>query len=82
VDNQNGTIGMSAIARDQDGNVLAMVCGGRQYIKDPIMAEALVIYKAVELSNLLALQSFILEGNAINVVHVLNQEELCRGEYG
>jgi hypothetical protein len=72
VDNQNSTIGMGAIARDQDENVLAMVYGGRQYIKDPIMAEALAVYEAVELSSLLALQSFILKGDAINVVHVLN----------
>ena len=49
VDSQNAKVGMGAIARDQHGNVLAMVCGGRLHITDPIMAEALALSEAVEL---------------------------------
>jgi ribonuclease HI len=82
VDSPNGKVGMGAIARDQNGNVIAMVCGGRQYVTDPVMAEALALCEAVELSNRVAAQKLILEGDAATVIHAVNQVELCRGEYG
>ena len=37
MDSPNGKVGMGAIARDKNGNVIAMVCGGRQYVTDPVM---------------------------------------------
>ena len=36
----------------------------------------------MELSNRLAMQELILEGDAIIVVQAMNQEELCREDYG
>jgi hypothetical protein len=73
---------VGAIARDQNGNVIAMVCGGRQYVTDPVMAEAPALCEVVELSNWVATQKLILEGDAATMIHAVNQVEPCRGEYG
>ena len=72
VDSLNGRVGMGVIARDQNGSVIAMVCGGRQYVTDPVMAKALALCEAVELSYQVATQKLILEGDAITMIHALN----------
>jgi ribonuclease HI len=59
-----------------------MTSAQQESIDDPSLAEVLAAHKAIELCNSLGIQDCILEGDALEVVNAINQEEPCKGTYG
>jgi ribonuclease HI len=47
----------------------------RPYIYDPVMAEAMAVWMAVELVGQLGFSNFILEGDSLEVVKAMQREE-------
>jgi hypothetical protein len=75
-------MGVGVIARDHDGQALAMFCANKEGVQDPTMAEAIVVWEAVELALRLGIQSLILEGDALEIVPMLKKEGDCGMIYG
>jgi hypothetical protein len=79
VDKEGGRIGMGVIARDSVGEVVVMNSVLMDFVQDPSLAEALAARQAVELSLAMGLKNCIFEGDALEVIKAINQEEPCRG---
>ncbi|XP_059462103.1 uncharacterized protein LOC132191108 [Corylus avellana] len=77
-----GKIGMGAIVRDHSGKVIAMTSGPREFVNDPSLVEALAAREAVDLSISLGFQNCILEGDELELINAITQDEPCRGTYG
>jgi hypothetical protein len=77
VELQKNMMGIGVIARDHEGNVLAMLCTKKEHISDPTMAEAVVAWRAVNLARRLDLQSIMLEGDALEIVQALQEDKGC-----
>lgn len=75
-------MGVSVIARDHEGKVLATLCSSKPYITNPTVADAFFAWKAVEFGRDLGIQNTILEGNALDIVHALRKEEQSWSRYG
>ena len=58
-------MGIGVIARDHHGSAIAMLCASKEYIFDPIMAEVVVAWRAVELACILDLQGIMLEDDSL-----------------
>lgn len=70
-------MGVGAIVRDSKWNVFAYLCIYKPYIADPTIDEAYAVWKVVEFSRDLGFQNFIIEGDALEVVHALRKEGRC-----
>jgi hypothetical protein len=79
VDKEGGRIGMGVIARDSVGEVVVMNSVPMDFVQDPSLVEALAARQAVELSLAMGLENCIFEGDALEVIKAINQEEPCRG---
>ncbi|XP_059434317.1 uncharacterized protein LOC132167380 [Corylus avellana] len=82
VDVSQKRMGMGIAIRDHGGELLAAYCATRDYITDAATAEALTAWQAVEISQSLGLEKVVLEGDAMEVVKVLRNEEVWLGSYG
>jgi hypothetical protein len=82
IDKTRKKMGVSVIARDHEGKVLATLCSSKPYITNPIVADAIFAWKAVEFGKDLGIQNIILEGNALDIVHALLKEEQFWSRYG
>ena len=81
MDRVNRKIGMGIIAKDYEGRVISMSCGPRHHISDPPMVEVLACREAVQLGRSLGGRSFILDGDALEVVSALKEEDSI-GSFG
>jgi hypothetical protein len=59
-----------------------MLCETVDHIQDPAIAESLAARRGVELGLSLGLRKIILEGDALEIVGVLNKEGVSYGKYG
>lgn len=75
-------IGMGIIVRDREGRTIATISEAKNYVTDPVVGEALAAREAVELGTLLGMRVIILEGDALEVVNTINQDEPSKGLYG
>jgi hypothetical protein len=82
VDRERGKIEMGIIARDHSGRVLVMRSAPKQWVNEPLLAEALATREAIELGNSLRLNVCILEGDSLEMVSAINHVEPCRGHMG
>ena len=82
LDGEHKLMGIGIVVRDHEGSVLAAMCSTKDYITDPGNAKALAAWHVVELSMRLGLVRVMLEGNALRVINVFNQEEQWMGSYG
>ena len=71
VDSHRRRIRIGAIVRDHSGVVLAMLSETMASIRDPATAEALAARRGVELYKSLGIMKLILEGDALQIVQVL-----------
>jgi hypothetical protein len=71
VDSQGRRIGIGAIVRDHNGEVLAMLCETMAFINDPVTAEALAARRGAELCQSLGILKLVLEGDALQIVQAL-----------
>jgi hypothetical protein len=74
-------MGIGVIIRDHNGAILAALVASKQYIIDPTTVEALVAWKMVELCVSMDCNSVILEGDSMEVVQALRNEEVSWGRY-
>lgn len=75
-------MGMGVVVRDHGGELLATQCATKDFITDPRTAEAYAAWRAVELSSQLGLQRIVLEGDALEIVNVLKNDEVWLGSFG
>ena len=64
-------IGLGIIAHDHTDQVLAVFVASRQYIIDPIAAEALATWKMAEICVFMGFQEVHFEGDSLDVVQAL-----------
>jgi ribonuclease HI len=75
-------MGVGIVIRDHMGVVRAAMCLSKPYVSDPVVAEALGAREAVELCRKLGLQSFLLEGDAKEIVSEIASGGASVGKYG
>ena len=73
---------MGFIVRDFSGKVIAMTNVPMEFVQDSSMAKALAVCQAVEFNLALGMKNCIFEGDALEVIRAINQEERCMGVYG
>jgi len=83
VDIKQGQIALGIIARDWEGQVLVAQSTTRQFIVEPLFAEALAALHVVIFSKEIGFTQIMLEGDAIQIVREINSEssQLRRNEH-
>jgi len=74
-------VGVGIIARDHRGKVLASTCSIQRYIADPATAKAWGARKGVDFGRFLGYSHVILEGDALEVILALHNDEEGAGSY-
>jgi ribonuclease HI len=82
IDKVRNRMGVGVIARDHNGQAIAMFCSTKGGVQDPTMAEAVAVWEAVELAHRLGLRSLVLEGDALEIVQMLKKDGECGTIYG
>lgn len=82
IDAENNHMGVGVIVRDAVGAVVASLCSVVPYIIDLVVAEAVALWKAVELCTELELPRLHLEGDCWEIVQALLMEGTCWRWYG
>lgn len=82
VDRDRCRVGLGVIIRDSDGRAKAMMCETKEFIQDPATGQALAARRGVELSIEMGLSKVVLEGDALEVVGALCNEDGVLGRYG
>jgi ribonuclease HI len=67
-------MGAGVVVRDSTGAVLAMLCTTKNSINSPAVAETVGAWAAVELATRMGFQRVIFEGDALEIIQVLNRE--------
>jgi hypothetical protein len=68
-------IGVGVVARDHEGVLVSAMCATKDFIIEPTTVEAETAQKTVELSLQLGWQKLVLEGDVLEIVNILKQEE-------
>jgi ribonuclease HI len=71
VDKKNGRIGLGIVVRDYEGVVLAERSTTNNFLVEPVMAEALAAFHAIELCQEMDFSDIILEGDALQIVNTM-----------
>ncbi|XP_059438559.1 uncharacterized protein LOC132171289 [Corylus avellana] len=82
IDKEGQKMGIGIIARDHNGDIYAAFVVSRQYIIDPTTDEALAAWKMAQLYVPMGLNDVMLEGDSLEVVQALCEEESTWGRYG
>ena len=82
LDQRRKLMGVGFIVRDHEGKVIATMCSSMKFIINPTMVEDYVAWKVVVFCRDLGLKNVILEGDTLNIVHVLHKEEHSWSRYG
>ncbi|GLT72323.1 hypothetical protein SLA2020_442690 [Shorea laevis] len=82
IDTLNNRMGVGVIIRDEAGDVVPSMCVVVPYILDPAVAEAVALWKAVELCNDLQLPRLHLEGDCQKIIQALRMEGPCWSRFG
>lgn len=70
-------MGVGLIVQDVAGSVLAAMYTSVAFVVDPTVAEAMALWKAISYCLELDFSRLHLEGNALEVVHALQQQDSC-----
>jgi ribonuclease HI len=68
-------MGVGIVVRNHVGEVLVTKCTTKAFVTDPQIAKAIAAWTAAELIHQLGLPQVILEGDALAMVQVMQQEE-------
>jgi ribonuclease HI len=82
VDNWQGKAGIGVIIRDQVGETVAMMCATKNHVTDPMLAEALGVWQALDFARQLDLRKVTLEGDALSIVQAMQKERDCWSAFG
>jgi phosphotransferase system IIA component len=74
VDKNRRRARLGVIIRNSSGGVVAMLCETIDHILDLAIAESLAARRGAELGLSLGLRKVILEGDALEIVGILNKE--------
>jgi ribonuclease HI len=75
-------MGIGVVVRDYAGGVVATKSVTKDYICDPVVAEALALWTAVELFGQLGFNDVIFEGDCLEVVRGIREEGRNVTRYG
>jgi ribonuclease HI len=75
-------MGIGVVGRDFCGTVYVAFVLSRKFIIDPTTAEVMAAWQMVEICVRLGFSEIILEGDSMEVVQALNQEDSSWGRYG
>jgi ribonuclease HI len=78
----NGVIGVGIIARDWRGSVIATKSKHLLLRSEPVVVETLVALQALIFCTKQGYQNVLLEGNAMQVVNMINSDKPCNSRYG
>lgn len=82
IDKQGNRMGVGIIARDQNGDVVGAMCLTKPFLTDPATAEAVRVWQSVEFSRQMRLANIVFEGDSLEVVNALKNEDSCWTRYG
>jgi hypothetical protein len=81
VDRRSRMVGVSIVAQDSRGKVVASKSSVQKYILDSAIAEALGACQAASFGPFLGLSSMLLEGDALEIIVALSRDEDDEGKY-
>jgi ribonuclease HI len=76
------TMGVGAILIDEKGQVVAAMAKVIPHFRDPTVAEAVALWKAVNLCSDIGVSQVEFEGDSLEVVQAVNGESPCWKSYG
>jgi hypothetical protein len=79
VNKKGQKMGIDIVARDHNGQIVAVLVASRQLIIDPTTAEALAAWKMADLCVSMELDNIILEGDSLKVVQAMRKDECTWG---
>ena len=82
IDSGKQKMRIGIIARDHTGSILAAVCASRPHVTEPTTAEAIAVWKLVDVCLSLGYAKVVLEGNSLEVVKALQTEGPCWSRFG
>jgi hypothetical protein len=82
LDTNSERMGVGDLIRDSGGNVLAAISSSIPLVQDPEVAETVVAWRTLSFCCEQGFQKIILEGDSLNVIKDLQQEEGCWSKYG
>jgi ribonuclease HI len=82
VDLKKGIIGLGTIVRDERGEFVEAETNYRKMQVEPVVAETLAALQALNLCTERGYQSVIMEGDALQVINLINSVEPCNSGYG
>jgi ribonuclease HI len=82
VDLQKGIIGLGIIVRDGKGDFVVAETKFMRMHAEPVVAEILAATQALNLCNEKGYQRVIMEGDALQVIDMINSVEPCNSGYG
>jgi ribonuclease HI len=82
LDAERKIMGVGIIVRNHEGSVRAMKCMARPFINDPSTAEAIAAWAAVDMCGQLQFTKVVLEGDSMELVKALRNDDVCWNRYG
>ena len=82
LDKMERRMGMGIAVRDHESKLQAAPCATMDFITKPVIVEALFSSKVAALVQTLGLRRIVLEGDALEVISVLKQDDSWIGTYG
>jgi hypothetical protein len=65
---------VGVVARNEGGNFVASLTASLPHVWDPLIADILTAWRAVDLGRELGYQRIVLEGDSMIIVKALNQD--------
>jgi ribonuclease HI len=82
VDLKRGIIGLGAIVRDERGEFVEAETNYLKMQVEPVVAESLAALRALNLCTERGYQNVIMEGDALQVINLINSVEPCNSGFG
>jgi ribonuclease HI len=74
-------MGVGVVLRDEHGAVVAALASVFPFVRDPVLAEATALWKAVKFCGEVGCQRVVFEGDSLQVVQLVNNAQ-CWNRYG
>jgi ribonuclease HI len=79
VSSSTNKMGVGVVARNEDGDFVAGLTASLPHVRDPLIAEILAAWRAVELGRELGYQRIVLEGDSLVTIKALIKISLVQG---
>jgi ribonuclease HI len=76
------TMGVGVVVRNAKGSFMLGLTASLPYVRDPLVAEVMAAWRAMELGRELGFQRINLEGDSLITVKALNKDQSCSSSYG